>query len=55
MVVLKNGRPVISSLQVDLFNICLNEFYFPDFWQVLSEVPVFKNVGEKSVAKITNL
>ena len=29
----------------------LKESCFPDCWKVLSVIPVFKNVGEKSAAK----
>ena len=29
----------------------LNESCFPDCWKVSLVVPVFKNVGEKSIAK----
>ena len=35
----------------ELFNKCLKESCFPDCWKVLSVVPVFKNVGERSTAK----
>ena len=35
----------------ELFTKCLRESYFPDFWEFLSVVPVFKNVGERSTAK----
>ena len=31
--------------------MCLKKSYFPDFWKVSLVVSVFKNVGEKSVAK----
>ena len=31
---------------------CLQESCFPDCWKVSSVVPVFKNVGERSTAKI---
>ena len=36
---------------VKLFNMYLKESCFPDCWKVLSVIPVFKNVGEKSAAK----
>ena len=32
--------------------MCLKEFCFPDCWKVTSVVPVFKNVEERSTAKI---
>ena len=31
--------------------MCLDNFFFPDFWKVLSVFPVFRNVGEMSKAK----
>ena len=31
---------------------CLKESCFPDCWKASSVVPVFKNVGERSAAKI---
>ena len=31
--------------------MCLKESCFRDCWKVSSEVPVFKNVGERSAAK----
>ena len=34
-----------------LFNKCLKESCFPEYWKVSSVVPVFKNVGERSTAK----
>ena len=41
----------LSYILAELFNKCLKESCFPDCWKVLSVVPVFKNVGEKSTAK----
>ena len=38
-------------LLAELFNMCLKESCFPDCWNVLLVVPVFKNVGERSTAK----
>ena len=35
----------------ELFNKCLKESCFPDYWKVSSVVPVFKNVGETFTAK----
>ena len=32
--------------------MCLKGSCFPDCWKVSSVVPVFKNVGERSTAKI---
>ena len=51
MVVLKNCEPELSFIQAELFNRCLKESCFPDCWKVTSVVPVFKNIGEGSIAK----
>ena len=51
MVVLKNCEPQLSYILTELFNMCLKESCFPDFWKVSLVVPVFKNVGERSTAK----
>ena len=51
VVVLKNCVPERSYILAELFNNCLKESCFPGSWKVSSVVPVFKNVGEKSVAK----
>ena len=51
VVVLKNCEPELSYILAELFSKCLNESCFPDCWKVLSVVPVFKNVGERSTAK----
>ena len=52
VVVLKNYEPELSHLLAERFNKCLKESCFPDSWKVLSVVPVFKNVQERSTAKI---
>ena len=39
------------ELLAKLFNMCLKESCFPDYWKVSSVVPVFKNVGERPTAK----
>ena len=49
--VLKNCEPELSYILPELFNKCLKESCFPDCWKVSSVVPVFKNVGERSIAK----
>ena len=49
--VLKNSEPKLSYLLAELFNKCLKESCFADCWKVSSVVPVFKNVGERSIAK----
>ena len=51
VVVLKDCEPELSYILAELFNKCLQESCFPDCWKVLSVVTVFKNVGERSVAK----
>ena len=50
--VLKNCEPELSYILAELFNKCLRESCFPDCWKVPSVVPTFKNVGERSTAKI---
>ena len=51
LVVLKNCELELSYIQAELFNNCLKDSCFPDCWKVLSVVPLFKNVGERSTAK----
>ena len=51
VVVLKNCEPDLSYILAELFNNFLKESCFPDCWKVSSEVPVFKNAGERSPAK----
>ena len=51
VVVLKNSEPDLPCILTELFNMCLKESCFPDFWKVSSVVTVFKNVGERSTAK----
>ena len=51
VVVLKNCEPELSYILAELFNKCLKESCFPDCWKVSSVVLVFKNVGERSIAK----
>ena len=51
VVLLKNCEPEPSYILAELFNKCLKESCFPDFWKVSSVVPVFKNVGERPTAK----
>ena len=53
VVVLKNCEPECSYILAELFDMCLEGvFFFPDCWKVLLVVPVFKNVGVRSTAKI---
>ena len=51
MVVLKNCGPELSYISAELFNKCPKESCFSDCWKVLSVVPVFENVGERSTAE----
>ena len=51
VVVLKNCEPELSYMLAELFNKCLKESCFLDYWKFASVVPVFKNVGERSTAK----
>ena len=51
VMVLKSCEPELSYILADIFNKCLKESCFPDCWKVLSVVPVFKNVGDRSTAK----
>ena len=55
VVVLKNCELECSYILAELFNKCLKESCFPDYWKVSSVVPVFKNVGERSTAKTTTV
>ena len=55
VVVLRNCESELSCMLAELFNICLKESCFPDWWKVSSVLPVFKNVGERSTAKNCNL
>ena len=50
-VFLKNCEPELSYILAKLFNMCLKEPCFLDCWKVLSVVPVFKNVGDRSTTK----
>ena len=51
VMVLKNCEPELCYLLAELFNKCLKESCFPDCYEVSSVVPVFKNVGKRSIAK----
>ena len=51
VVVLKNCEPELSYILAELYNKCLKESCFPDWWKVSSVVPVFNNVGERFTAK----
>ena len=47
VVVLKNCELELSYILAELFNKCLKEFCFPDYWKVSSVILVFKTVGGK--------
>lgn len=47
VVVLNNCDPELT----EFFNMCLDDSCFPDYWQVLSAIPVFTNLGEISAKK----
>ena len=51
VMVLKHCESDLYYKLVELFGKCLKESCFPDCWKVSSDVPVFKNVGERSTAK----
>ena len=51
MVVVKNCESELSYILAELFNKCLKEFCFPDYWKVSSVVLISKNVGERSTAE----
>ena len=51
VVFIKNCDTELSYILAELFNMCLKEFCFPDWWKVSSMVPVFMDVGERSTAK----
>ena len=51
LVILKNWEHELSYILPEVFNKCLKEFCFPDYWKASSVVPVFKNVGERSTSK----
>ena len=53
VVVLKNCEPELSYILAELFNKCLRESCFPDYWKVASVAPVFKNVGKGLHLKTT--
>ena len=55
VVVLKNSEPELSYILAKLFNKCLKESCFPDYWKVSSVVPLFENVGKGLQLKTTAL
>ena len=51
VVFLKNCEPELPYILVELFNMCLKQFCFPDCWKVSLVVPIFNNAGERSTPK----
>ena len=51
VVVLRNYELELSKILAELYNKCLKQSCFPDFWKVSLMVPVFKNIAERSTAK----
>ena len=51
VMVLKNCEPELSYILAELFNKCLKESCFPDFWKVSSVVSALKKFGERSTTK----
>ena len=46
MVVLKNCEPQFSYILAELFNICLKDSCFPDFWKVPSVALYLRMLGK---------
>ena len=51
MVVVRNYEPKLSYVLAELLNKFRKQSCFPDSWKLSSLVPVYKNVGERSIAK----
>ena len=51
MVFPKNSVPELSYILAELLNMCIKESCFSDCWKVSLVFPVFKDVGESSIAK----
>ena len=51
LVVLKNCELELSCVLAELFSIFLKKSCFLHSWKIVSVVPLFKNVGERSTAK----
>ena len=51
VVVLRSCELELSYMLAELFSGCLKGSCFPGCWRVLSVVPVFKSVGERSALK----
>ena len=55
VVVLKNYEPELSYILAELFNKCLKECYFPDFWKVSSVSLYLRMLGKGLLLKTTTL
>ena len=51
VVVVRNYEPKLSYMLAELLNKFWKQSCFPDSWKLSSLVPVFKNVGVRSIAK----
>ena len=49
--VVRNYEPKLSYVLAELLNKFRKQSCFPDSWKLSSLVPVYKNVGERSIAK----
>ena len=49
--VVRNYEPKLSYVLAELLNKFQKQSCFPDSWKLSSLVPVYKNVGERSIAK----
>ena len=55
VVVLKNCEPELSYIQAKLFNMCLKESCFTDFWKFSLVAAVFKKLGQGLLLNTTTL
>ena len=55
MVVVRNYEPKLSYMQAELLNKFWKQSCFPNSRKLSALVPVFKNVGERSIAKNSDL
>ena len=49
VIVLKNCEPELPDILAELFNMCLKEYFFTDFWKVSSVVSVCKNADQLKI------
>ena len=55
LMILKNCEPELSYILAEIFNICLKEPCFSDYWKVSSVDPVVENVRKGLRLKATAL